>query len=164
MFQWLRIRIRHFNKLNTDQDPDPGFWWPKLEKNLQLKKNLIFLSQNCNFLIHSRLPQRKSKLQENTSTLKREHPAIQTTKSKLFSLFVVILPSWIRIQIPNPDPLTWLNPDPFRIGSETLLCCHPGNSFNPKTGRASVCYTEKRKTRREDRGTATIADGMGAGW
>ncbi len=54
-------------------------------------------------------------------------------------------------------------PDPFRIGSETLLWCHIGNCFNTKTGRISACYTKERRTRREDRGTATTADGMGVG-
>ncbi len=35
----IRIRIQHF-RLNTD--PDLGFWWPKIEKNLQVEKILIF--------------------------------------------------------------------------------------------------------------------------
>ncbi len=44
---WFRIRIQHF-RLNTD--PDPGFWWTKIGKNLQLKKICygIFLIKNCN--------------------------------------------------------------------------------------------------------------------
>jgi hypothetical protein len=36
---WIRIRIQHF-RLNSD--PDPGFWWTKIWKNLQLKKKLNF--------------------------------------------------------------------------------------------------------------------------
>jgi hypothetical protein len=35
---WFRIRIQHFRP-NTD--PDQGFWWPIIGKNLQLEKNLI---------------------------------------------------------------------------------------------------------------------------
>jgi hypothetical protein len=35
----IRIQIQHF-RLNTD--PDPGFWWPKIEKNLELKKKYFF--------------------------------------------------------------------------------------------------------------------------
>ncbi len=30
---------------NPDPDPDPGFWWPKEEKNLQIKENVIFLKK-----------------------------------------------------------------------------------------------------------------------
>ncbi len=37
VFNWFRIR--HF-RLNTN--PDPGFWWPNIWKNLQLQKNFIF--------------------------------------------------------------------------------------------------------------------------
>jgi hypothetical protein len=35
----IRIRIQHFI-LNTD--PNPGILWPKIEKNLQLKKKITF--------------------------------------------------------------------------------------------------------------------------
>jgi hypothetical protein len=38
-FHLIQIRIQHF-RLNTDLDP--GFWWSKIEKNLQLKKNYVF--------------------------------------------------------------------------------------------------------------------------
>ncbi len=38
------IRIHHF-KLNTD--PDPAFWWPKIEKYLQLGKMWFFLSNTA---------------------------------------------------------------------------------------------------------------------
>ncbi len=47
----IQIRIQHF-RLNTDPDPntDPGFWGPKIEKNLQLKKNYgIFLNQKLQY-------------------------------------------------------------------------------------------------------------------
>jgi hypothetical protein len=42
----IRIRIQNF-RLNTDPDPDPiririqGFLFPKIEKNLELKKNFF---------------------------------------------------------------------------------------------------------------------------
>ncbi len=36
----IRIRILHFT-LNTD--PNPGFWWPKIDKHLSWKKKIIFL-------------------------------------------------------------------------------------------------------------------------
>ncbi len=42
---WIRIRIQHF-RLNTDTDP--GFWWPKIGKNLQVK-NTIFFEQILQF-------------------------------------------------------------------------------------------------------------------
>ncbi len=40
----IRIWIQHYRQ-NTY--PDPEFWWPKIEKNLQLKKRLYFLIKNC---------------------------------------------------------------------------------------------------------------------
>ncbi len=42
------FRIQHF-RLNTDPEPDPGFWWPKVKKNLQLKKKFFFLDQKIQF-------------------------------------------------------------------------------------------------------------------
>jgi hypothetical protein len=42
-----------------------------------------------------------------------------TLKHKLLKIIFYFcrsfLPSWIRIRIPNPDPLTRLNPDPIRM-------------------------------------------------
>jgi hypothetical protein len=66
------------------------------EKNADEK---FFIIKNCNLLM--------SKLQEKTSGLKREHPALQ--KIKFINYFFVcgsFLPSWIRIRgwIANPDP------------------------------------------------------------
>ncbi len=59
-------------------NPDPGFWWLKVEKSLQLNKKCnIFLIKNCNLLI-PRPPLRTSKLRrEKPSSLKREYPALQ---------------------------------------------------------------------------------------
>ncbi len=102
---WIPIRIQ-------------GFDDPKIGKNLQLKKNLIFF-----FIKNSKLPilwppERKFKLQKKPSALKREHLALKNIKFLNFYYFCgSILPSWIRIRILNPGPLTWLNPDPFRIGN-----------------------------------------------
>ncbi len=36
----MRIRVQHF-LVNADPDADQGFWWPKIEKKLQLKNLLI---------------------------------------------------------------------------------------------------------------------------
>ncbi len=55
-------------------NPGPGFWWPKIGKNLQLKKNSIFFW---------------SKLQQKTPALKREHTALQNMKFlNFFAIFV----------------------------------------------------------------------------
>jgi hypothetical protein len=56
-----------------------------------------------------------SKLQENPSALKREHPALQ--KIKFINFFLCL---WVILALPNPDcnpdpdtdPETPLNPDP----------------------------------------------------
>ncbi len=42
----IRIRIQHF-RLNTD--PDPGFLWSKIGKNLQLNNFFFFLGQKLRF-------------------------------------------------------------------------------------------------------------------
>ncbi len=41
----IPIRIQHI-RMNTDLDPDPGFWWPKIKKNLQLKFFFFFKSKS----------------------------------------------------------------------------------------------------------------------
>ncbi len=46
---WVLIRIQHFWLNGTD--PDPGFWWPKIEKKYSWKKIYIFLIKNCNLLL-----------------------------------------------------------------------------------------------------------------
>ncbi len=62
--------------------------------------------KNCN------LPS-TSKLQKKPSALKRGHPTLQNMNlKKIFYFCGSFLPSWIRIGIPNPDPVTRLNPDP----------------------------------------------------
>jgi hypothetical protein len=71
----IRIWIQHF-RLNTD--PDPGFCWPKMGKNLQLKIHFVWI-KIYNLRI-PRPPKRKSKIQKKLSALKREHPAIQNMK------------------------------------------------------------------------------------
>ncbi len=50
------------------------------------------------------------------SALKREHPTLQNMKFlKIFYFCGSFFPSWIRIPNTDPDPLTWLNPDPIGI-------------------------------------------------
>ena len=50
----FRIRIHWFRiqhlRLHTDPDPDSGFWWLKIGKNLQRKFFLIFFDQILRFL------------------------------------------------------------------------------------------------------------------
>jgi hypothetical protein len=84
-----------------------------LEKNYSLKKIWI---KNYNLPI-PRPPYRTSKLQKKPSALKRGHPTLQNMNFKKNSTFVGhFCPpgsgSGFRIRIPNPDPLTRLNPDP----------------------------------------------------
>ncbi len=55
---WIRIQYFRMNS-----DPDPGFWWPKIEK-INSVKNLYFLIKNYYLLIP--MP-RTSKLQEKPS-------------------------------------------------------------------------------------------------
>ncbi len=43
----IRIRTQH-SRLNTV--PDPRFWWPKIKKNIQLKKSIVFWSKIAIYL------------------------------------------------------------------------------------------------------------------
>ncbi len=115
---WVWFLIQHC-RLNANSDPDPGFWWPKIGKNLQLDN--FFYIKNCYLLIPGP-PKRMSKLQEKPAVLKREHPTFQNIKFLNFVLFVgSFLPSWIRFCPPGSGSgsgstdLIGLDPDPIRI-------------------------------------------------
>ncbi len=98
------------------------FIWKKFTaENYKNSKTTIYL-----FLgLQKERPSYRQSLQPS----KREHPALQNRKflNFFYKFCGSFLPSWvqIRIRLPNPDqdtdPLTWLNPDPIRIGSETLV-------------------------------------------
>ncbi len=51
----------------------------------------------------------------------RRTPALQRNFVIFSIIFGSFLPSWIRIRIPNPEPLTWLNPDPIRIRNTAVV-------------------------------------------
>ncbi len=95
----------------SGSNPDPGFWWPKIEEKNTAEKFYLFLLKNCNLLIPWPL-QRASKLQEKPSAPK--HPVLQKTKSIYFFLFLLVT---FALLDPDPDtePVTPLNPSPIRI-------------------------------------------------
>ncbi len=75
LIHWAQIRIQHF-RLNTnlDPDPDPGFWWLNIEKNLQLKKIwiLFFWSKIAIYLSlghHKGRPSNRRSLQPSTENI-----------------------------------------------------------------------------------------------
>jgi hypothetical protein len=59
-----------------------------------------------------------TKLQENPSALKREHPALQNMK--FFNFFIFL---WVIFALLDPDldPLTWLYTDQIRIWNPTFI-------------------------------------------
>jgi hypothetical protein len=118
---WIRIRIQHF-RLNTDTDP--GFWWPKIGKNLQVK-NTIFFEQILQFTYASiKTVQAKGEAfipQKRTSS---------TSKHEISKLFIFL---WVRI--PIPDPLNRWNPDPEH------WCTGGSQIFFGKLG--VLCWTRK---------------------
>ncbi len=93
MPMWIRIRTQHLRSMREGPDadidlylePDPGFWWPKISKILQLKKN-VFWSKIA-ILLNPKPPQKTSKLHEKPSALKREHPILQNMKFRNFFYF-----------------------------------------------------------------------------
>ncbi len=99
MLGWIPIRIQGFN----DQ---------KLKKKFGWKKNIFFLWKTTYSTICLSLGLHKERPSNKPSARKRGHPTLQNMNFYFCGSF---LPSWIRIRIPNPDPLTRLNPDPIRI-------------------------------------------------
>ncbi len=105
----FRIRIQHFTRLNTNRDPvsdpDLGFWWPKIEKNLQLKINLIFFWVNIAIYLSLGLHKGRPSYRRRRTT--------STSKHEIF-LFLWVIFAFLDpdpISNPDPDSLTWLNPD-----------------------------------------------------
>ncbi len=99
-FKWIQIRIR-IQYGSGSRVLMTKNW----RKKMQMK---IFLIKSCNLLM--------SKLQEKTSALKREHPALQ--KMKFINFFLCLLVIFALLD-PDPDldtdPGTPLNSDPIRI-------------------------------------------------
>ncbi len=92
------------SRLNTD--PDPGFLLPKIRKNSQLKKKVIFFwSIYLSLGLHKGRPSYKRRLQ-----LSKEK--IQRFKTWNFVIFSTFVGHFCSTDLLNPDPLTWLNLDP----------------------------------------------------
>ncbi len=107
---WIPIRS------GSNPDPDPGFWWPNIEKSIQLKKITFFKIENYNiptvFLgLHKGRPSYRRSLQP----IKENILHLKTWKFLIFLYFCVIC------ALLDPDPLTSLNPDPIRIRIRTLF-------------------------------------------
>jgi hypothetical protein len=109
---WFRIRIHYF-RLNAD--PDPIRIQGLMKKNFTKFKAenfyIFFWSKIAIYLsigLHKGRPSYRRSLQSSKENIQH---------FKTWNILWVILPSWIniRIWISNPDPLTWLNPDPIRI-------------------------------------------------
>jgi hypothetical protein len=84
-FIWFRIRIHHF-RLNTDPHQVPGFWWPKIEKNLQLQKKSDNFFSVVAIYPQASLKDVQATVQEKPSALKCEHSALQNMKFLNFAL------------------------------------------------------------------------------
>ncbi len=100
---FARIRIQHF-RLNTDPDPDPVFFYDQKFKkiyswNFFSSKTTIYLSLG----LHEGRPSYKRRLQ-----LSKEN--IQHFKTWNFLFFFQLL--WVNFALLDPDPQTWLYPDP----------------------------------------------------
>jgi hypothetical protein len=96
-----------------------------LKKNLQLENIFFFfLSKVAIYILISRPPQRKRKLQEKPSALDLEHAALQNMEFLYFFLICgSFLPSWFRIRIcvqnAGPDPATLLSSPPLAISTRS---------------------------------------------
>ncbi len=100
--------------LNTNLDP--GFRWPKTEKNVQLTKRIRYFLNKKLLFTYSKVSIRDVRRPTSNyrrrlpSALKREHPTLQNMKFLNFFLFL-----WVIFALLDPDPLTWLNPNTIRI-------------------------------------------------
>ncbi len=125
---WIPIRIR----IQSGSNPDPRFWWPEIEKKLQLKKKLFFFYQKLKFTYPWASKKYAQAIKEAFSSQKRTS---NTSKHEIFLIFFYFcgsfLPSWIRIRIPNtdPDPLTWLSPDPQPCVKVRILILKLSSAF-----------------------------------
>jgi hypothetical protein len=137
---WARIRIQQF-RLNTD--PDPGFWWPKIEKNFLLNQKFIYFISKSAIYLSLCLHQGPSSERRSFQHYKREHPALQNMKFLNFFYFHFSIPGSqsgsfnltesgsfnLTESGSNPDP----DPDPKHCfkKSRTLLLfqCGPTSSM-----------------------------------
>ncbi len=86
--------------MNTD--PDLEFWWPKIEKNLLLKKNPNFLDLSLSSTKDYSAREEAFSHQNRTSS---------TSKHEILNFFLLLWVIFVFLD-PDPDPLTLLNPDP----------------------------------------------------
>jgi hypothetical protein len=84
---------------HTDPVPDPGFWWPKLKKKIQLEKNLSFLKKKIAiYLLILGL------LKGGPSYRRSLQPSKEDIQHFLFL--------WVLFALLDPDPDPGSNPDP----------------------------------------------------
>jgi hypothetical protein len=93
------------------------------KKNYSWKKK-IFGSKTA---IYLSLGLNKERVQVREEAFRSQKRPSNTSKHELLTIFFYFcgsfLPSWIRIRIPDPDPLTRLNPDPFQIRNPDYHTC-----------------------------------------
>ncbi len=118
----LNIRPKTWVSDPNSLIPDPGSWWFRnqiqgLDDQIQIfylwKKLKDFFDKNAMFLFLGP----HEELSSDRRSLEGPKENIQTWNFfTFFFLLRLLLPSWIRIQFPEPDPeKTWLNQDSFRI-------------------------------------------------
>jgi hypothetical protein len=85
-------------KLSQIPDTDPRFWWPKIEKKLQLEKKWKKLDQKLQFAY----PIKDVQATEEAFTTQKRTSSTSKHDFLIF-FFWSFLPSWIRIPNPYPD-------------------------------------------------------------
>ncbi len=130
---WIRIHYFRLNRYRSGcgSNPDPGFWWLEIGKNLQLEKNLIFFwSKIANYLslgLHQVRPCYRRSLQPSKEN-------IQNFKKWNFINFFLFV--WVIFALLDPDLDSESGSTDLietGSGSETLIktylkCCW-GNHF-----------------------------------
>jgi hypothetical protein len=107
-FIWSGLR------LNTDPDPNPGFWWPKIVKYLQIKENLIFIYQKLQFTY------RKASIKNVQVTEEAFHSQMRTSINTKHEISLYFLLLWVIFALLDPDPDSESRSnDPIESGSNS---------------------------------------------
>jgi hypothetical protein len=107
-------------RMNTDLDP--GFLWPKIEKNLRLNIFLLFFWSKIGIYLSLGLHKGRPSFRRSLQPSKENIQHFKTWNLLTFFIFLWVIFSLLN---PDPNPLTWL-PDPdirIRIRSTGYEYC-----------------------------------------
>ncbi len=136
---WTHIRIQY--------ESGSRALMTKNWKKITTEKFFFFGSKTTIYLslgLHKERPSYRRSLQLSKEAI--QHFKTWTFQKK-FYFCGSFLPSWIRIRIPNQDPLTRLNPDPIRIRNPALKTEVKGKQIRKKAISFYILRATEEKSR-----------------